>query len=446
MSSAVLIPMAQLMQEMADGTIKQVNPFSGTEVWTVPGRGHRPLGISYPDPQPLRTEDEGRWCAFCENRYLETPPEKSRVIREGERWLRLDGLGADHIHDSIAEFRRIPNLFEIVSYDYWHQNYGYAMPPDAQRRMDDYLATTIGRDHVLRILQAKLRAAGHTNSEWAALTEEERRSQAAGFFGGGHDVIVARRHFVEGAYDDSMLASSGTLSPEEHYQYMAFSVDAMKQLYKANRYVRYVAAFQNWLKPAGASFDHLHKQLVAIDERGVNNELEIERIRANPNLYNEAAVNYAGYHNLVIAENEHAVAFAGFGHRYPTLEVYSKSAAAVPWKATDEEVRAMSDLLHACHAATGADVPTNEEWYHRPIDVLEPMPWRIMLKWRVSNLAGFEGGTKIYLNTLSPVTVRDRVVPKLYELRDRGRIANMRIATEALCEPNSLRYIEQTRH
>ena len=25
---------------MADGTIKQVNPFSGTEVWTVPGAGH----------------------------------------------------------------------------------------------------------------------------------------------------------------------------------------------------------------------------------------------------------------------------------------------------------------------------------------------------------------------------------------------------------------------
>ncbi|WP_300078586.1 DUF4921 family protein, partial [Propioniciclava sp.] len=24
---------------MADGTVKQLNPFTGTEVWTVPGRG-----------------------------------------------------------------------------------------------------------------------------------------------------------------------------------------------------------------------------------------------------------------------------------------------------------------------------------------------------------------------------------------------------------------------
>ncbi len=27
---------------MPDGTVKQVNPFTGTQVWTVPGRGNRP--------------------------------------------------------------------------------------------------------------------------------------------------------------------------------------------------------------------------------------------------------------------------------------------------------------------------------------------------------------------------------------------------------------------
>ncbi|STD12806.1 Uncharacterised protein [Dermatophilus congolensis] len=29
---------------LADGTVKQVNPFSGTQVWTVPGRALRPVG------------------------------------------------------------------------------------------------------------------------------------------------------------------------------------------------------------------------------------------------------------------------------------------------------------------------------------------------------------------------------------------------------------------
>ena len=38
------IPESSYLMRMADGTIKQVNPFTGTEVWTVPGRGNRPIG------------------------------------------------------------------------------------------------------------------------------------------------------------------------------------------------------------------------------------------------------------------------------------------------------------------------------------------------------------------------------------------------------------------
>jgi len=39
-----MMPVADYLIRMRDGTIKQFNPFTGTEVWTVPGRGHRPLG------------------------------------------------------------------------------------------------------------------------------------------------------------------------------------------------------------------------------------------------------------------------------------------------------------------------------------------------------------------------------------------------------------------
>ena len=66
---------------LKDGTIKQLNPFSGTEVWTVAGRGNRPMGVVLPDPVPLDPADHLRHCPFCEDRYTETPPEKSRVIR-----------------------------------------------------------------------------------------------------------------------------------------------------------------------------------------------------------------------------------------------------------------------------------------------------------------------------------------------------------------------------
>jgi galactose-1-phosphate uridylyltransferase len=426
---------------LRDGTVKQINPFTGTEVWTVPGRGNRPLGTTIAHPDPIDPAAFGTYCAFCEKRYLETPPEKARVVRgpEGD-WHTVYRTPAEHLFATTAEFRRIPNLFEILSYEYWHLNYGYEVTPDIAERRRAYLAADEGLAHVLAVARGKMRAGGMAADEVAAASNDEVLQHAAAFFGGGHDVILARRHFVDGATNTAQLASSGSMTPEEHCQYFTFTVESARRLYEINRYVRYVAVFQNWLKPAGASFDHLHKQLVSIDERGVQNDRAIHRLRQNPNVFNEAGVNYASYHNLLLAENDHAVAFAGFGHRYPTIEIYSKSEHSWPWDHSLEEIGGMSDLVHAMHAATGADVPSNEEWHHRPVDADVAMPWRVMLKWRISTVAGFEGGTKIYVNTIDPQTMRDRLVPRLFELRAQGRIGGMRIAMECSGKSNLLRY------
>jgi galactose-1-phosphate uridylyltransferase len=435
-----IIPEANYLMRMADGTIKQTNPFTGTEVWTVPGRGNRPLGKSSPNPAPLDPAEHDAHCSFCARRYLETPPEKARLIatRHGVNTIRY--LHAESLFDTVAEFRRIPNLFEIVSFDYWEKNFGYQMPEHIEAHKCNYLASEMGCHHVLRVVDQRLAASGLDETGRNGLSVDERLQLANAFFGGGHELIVARRHFIDGATHDNQLASSGALTPEEHYQYMRFTVDALRDLYANNRYIRYVAVFQNWLKQAGASFDHLHKQLVAIDERGVQNDLALRRVRDNPNIYNEAAVNYAAYHNLVVAENDHAIAFAGFGHRFPTLEIFSKSERSQPWNHSAEELRGISDLVHGCHAAAGPDIPCNEEWYYKPPDVDVRMPWRILIKWRVSTPAGFEGGTRIYVNTIDPESLRDRVVPRLFQLKNEGKIALMNIAFECACIPNCLRY------
>ena len=89
----------------------------------------------------------------------------------------------------------------------------------------------------------------------------------------------------------------------------------------------------------------------------------------------------------------------------------------------------------------GPEVACNEEWHYRPVDLDLPMPWRVNIKWRISTLAGFEGGTKIYVNTLSPFDVRDKMVDKLYRLRDAGNVTkSLRIATECAPSRNSLLY------
>ncbi|OKL46684.1 DUF4921 domain-containing protein [Boudabousia liubingyangii] len=439
---------------MPDGTLKQRNPLSGTQVWTVPGRGHRPLSVPATNPQPLGPGANSHTCAFCDARYLDTPPEKSRLVRDvsalGEvAWRQIDEVRPDEVNRTRAEFRRVPNLFEIVSYAYWAQGYGHEPSEAQRRRMAEYISSPAGFDHVVQIVTTRMRASGVSEEKIESLSEPEILSQAYSYFCGGHDVIIARRHYVDNATNDTQLASSGTLTPEEHHQYIRFTIDAMKDLYQLDKHVKYVATFQNWLKPAGASFDHLHKQLVAIDERSVQIDAELARLRKNPHIYKQI-LRYAASRGLVLAQNEHAVALAGFGHRFPTVAVWPLGPAKEPWEYTDEEVRSVSDLLHAMHAATGAEVPCNEEWYHCPPGKANKvgMRWRILLKWRISTLAGFEGGTRIYLNTLDPWMIRERVVNSLQELRqasneaeERGEprlIAPMLIGKECKVTPDML--------
>ena len=214
----------------------------------------------------------------------------------------------------------------------------------------------------------------------------------------------------------------------------------MRGLYRDNPHARYVSVFQNWLKPAGASFAHLHKQLVAIDEIPVKTGRELVALTREPDLYNALGVDHAAAEGLVLAANEHAVAVVGVGHRYPALVIYSRSAASEPWEHTPEELRGVSDLVHACHAATGPLVPCNEEWHTRPPGVGVAMPWRIVLKWRISNPAGFEGSTGIYINTIDPWALRERVASRLSGLRAEGRIAEMALGAECGDVRGSLRY------
>jgi galactose-1-phosphate uridylyltransferase len=293
---------------------------------------------------------------------------------------------------------------------------------------------------VLDLINTKMKLAGTPPEKIAGMSNEEKIKLGDAFFGGGHEVIPAGRHFRPGAQWDNELFSSGEMTPEEHYRYMRFTIDAMVDIYANNRYVRYVTIFQNWLQPAGASFDHLHKQLVGLDEWGTSIQAEADIVRDNPNIYNEAIVNFSAYHNLVFAENEYAIALSEIGHRYPTLAVYSKSKKARPDEHTEEELKGFSDLVHACHAAMGSQIPCNEEWYYSPRDAVDVMPWHILIKWRTVNPAGFEGGTKIFINPVSPTQLRDQVVPRLYELREKGKIRNIRVATECELKPNPLLY------
>ena len=426
---------------MPDGTVKQVNPFTGNEVWAVPGRRNKPLVNNVPtEAKKIEIQEPENYCSFCPPRYFETPPEKSRLVARNGAWERLDMIAPEKYSESVAEFRRVGNMFEIVTLDYWRKNYAYKVPPHRMKWREEYLANKAGLKHINNIVEYKLMQEGKTTEDLEKVPMTERFAIADAFFGGGHELIIARRHYKDGAVYDTDLFSSGEMTLEEHYQYFKFTIEALSDISRTNRYVRYVSVFQNWLEPAGASVDHLHKQLVALDEWGSSIDTQIRMLRDDINVFNEYGANFAAHHNLVFAENDYALAFAGIGHRFPTIEIYSRSQAGRPHEHTADEVRGMSNLIHAIHAAMGNQISCNEEWYYTPVDAVYKMPWHVLIKWRINVSAGFEGGTSIYINPMAPIELRDRMVPRLYKLRDEGKIERIRIAEECRMDPNPLKY------
>jgi len=430
---------------MADGTVKQVNPFSGVEVWSVPGRGRKPLGDSLRETAavPFVKQTPEGYCSFCLSRFSETAPEKSRVIRRGDGFETLHQVPPDTYSDTIPVFRRISNLFEILSVDYWRRNYNYKFSAKNLAWKDSYIANPTGLRHVLGIVDYKLRRQGKSDEEIARISPEDKVLLADSLFGGGHELVIADRHYLPDAVDVNDLFFTGDLTDDEHNQYFAMIIGAMQDIVANNRYVRSISVFKNWLQAAGATFDHLHTQIVAIDEWGAAMERKIKMVVQDKNVYNTYGPNFAGYNNLVFAENDYALAFVGIGHRFPTVEVFSKSVNARPSEHTPEEVRGMSDLVRAVHAAIGRSTSVNEEWHHTPMDSIFKIPWHVFIKLRINTPAGFEGGTNIYINPLLPTDLRDKIVPRFYSLRGEGKIASsIRIAEECHVEPNPLQYFK----
>ena len=218
---------------MPDGTVKQLNPFTGTEVWAVAGRreqadGQRPMPET---AKPLEHCTRRKTTAASARRgTLKCRPEKSRLIRRDGHWERIDLLAPDRYFDTMAEFRRTGNMFEIVTLDYWRKNYAYKMPASRQKWREDYLANPAGLKHITDIVQYKLRREGKTDEQIEKMPMADKLALADAFFGGGHEMIIARRHYREARQTEADLYSSGEMTEEEHYWYFKLTIDAIRDI------------------------------------------------------------------------------------------------------------------------------------------------------------------------------------------------------------------------
>lgn len=423
-----------------DGTEKQTNPFTGAVVWYVPGRKNRPiLTHSSVPPQPLVLHLPEDYCNFCPAMYFNTTPEKARVVISDGKQVQCDHLPPKDIFSSMADYRKIANLFEISTFHYWTQNYDYQMPPSNQEWMENYISTEIGKDHLVNMVTMKIGAENSKN-----LSSPKNRARllelAAPFFGGSHEIIIPQRHYIKNAKYDNQLFFAGEKTPKDHFFYFKFTVNSIDKIYKDNPHVKYVSVFQNWLKDSGASFEHLHRQLLGIDEYGEIISRKIEMEATESGVFNKLALNWAIKNNLVIAENDGAVAFVDVGYPYPTVAVYAKGNNGDPCLCSKDEIQNVSNIVHAIHKAAGRTTPTNEEWHYTPKNNGVKIPWHILIKFRTNIIAGFEGGTNIFVNPLSLEYLRDQMVDRFRDLLTRGEIGDMHIGNECKTPLDVLEY------
>jgi galactose-1-phosphate uridylyltransferase len=430
-----------LIRTFKDGTIKHWNYFTGQEAWSVPGRNNRPnLGLGADSERtPLPAEGLDRLCNFCPGSYVNTPPEKARLVKRGDSFEHQQRLGARAMQEEPAEFRRISNLFEITPLDYWQKNHGFKPSKESLAWQSAYLDTPEGLDHIRNVLRLKLERFGWPSDRIGKLTNAELRNLSLPFFAGSHELIVARRHLRDGAKSLDEICSSGDLTPEEHLAFLRFTMEALAAIGRKNPHITFVALFQNWLKPGGASFDHLHKQLVGCDDSGpiIGKILaQCAREKGAFKAYIEALIR----EDLVIASNDHGLAAADTGQPYPAAVVIAFSRAARPQDLDATELAGLSELIHACHAAWASAIPANEEWRYASTQDWKGMPVHVLLKWRQNISAGFEGATGIHITPWDPPALKEFMVDRLRTLKAEKGWKTLRIGAEGSIPLNAVPY------
>lgn len=430
-----------LIEEFKDGAVRYRNPFARTESWYTPGRRHRPLHTrTKRTAKPISLHTPQDYCAFCPAHYFSTTPEKSRFELHRHGWHFVDHPLPEHLFSQPAQFRHIGNLYEIISFDYWQENYGHKLDDSQREHQRAYLESAKGREHVISLLRQKQK-----NLDIRAVRRNpgELERLSAFLFGGSHDLVVTERHYRHDAVDTSHVCGTGDLTPEEHGHYFSISIHAAEEIYHRNPFVEFVCVYTNWLRDAGASFEHLHRQILGADFGSEEIVRGGNLAKTEPQVYEDYARYLAFENNFILCENEHAVAFADVGRPFPTIAVFSRCAGLTPAEHKKEEVRGISDIVHAVHAALGTNKSVNEEWYYSPPRSGLLVPWYILIKWRNHHLAGIEGITNIFPNEFSPLDIKERLAEKMLDLRRAGRIANLKIDSECNSGDFALLYWRQ---
>ena len=234
-------------------------------------------------------------------------------------------------------------------------------------------------------------------NKFPAVTLDADKSMSATPAYGEHDVIVETPQHDKGLSD----------LPVEHLARVLEVYSQRIEELSRREGIAYVMAFKNWGREAGASLEHTHTQLVSTPfvPKLVKEELEAARVYKSEKgscPYCDAWKKEVSSERLIM-QDENIAAFTPYASRVP-MEAWimpkrhvgrlkdlggnELSSMAAALKTTLGKLKGLGDTPYNYYLHIS---PENED-YHMHIEILPKMAvW-----------AGFELGSEVYINTLTP--------------------------------------------
>jgi UDPglucose--hexose-1-phosphate uridylyltransferase len=220
---------------------------------------------------------------------------------------------------------------------------------------------------------------------------------------GAHEVVIEVQEHA------TRLAEVG----EEQFQNLVKAYrDRMLGLRQDKRW-RYVLIYKNEGAQAGATFEHLHSQLVALPivPREVGDELEGAKkfYQQNRQCVYCAVINAdVADRSRIVIENQHFVALCPYAARFSfETWILPKRHRSCFDNASEAERREFALTLREMLVRLDRCLdhpPFNYVLHSAPFDAIEDYyyHWHLEIMPRMSGIAGFEWGSGFFINTAAP--------------------------------------------
>jgi UDPglucose--hexose-1-phosphate uridylyltransferase len=338
------------------GSDVRIDQLTGLRAILAPGRAERPDAFA-PTPAEPRP-DAAQKCPFCEGREDRTPPEV---------WAdRPGGGGADTPGWRV---RSVPNLYPVLSGD------AAAASPPGGGGNESGLSSSIDPMHQ-----------GARGAEPNLF-----RSQPAS---GAHEVIVSAPEHA---------TSLAQLSEEQ----LAVAVAGWRERMSAHADASYLHLIVNEGPEAGASLEHTHSQLYALDF--VPAEVARERERASAyhertmgsHLLGDVTVEEIRRRERLVAVDDECVLVCPWASRSPfELRIVPRTPAP-RFEESEGGAAMLATALRALGATLGT-VPQFNLWVRTAPRGSGEFCWHVDILPRLTTRAGFELGTGVEINVYAP--------------------------------------------